>query len=152
MTFGQRIRQRREELKMNQAELAELLGYKNKMSISRIETGRADISLGKVPAFAMALKTTPGALTGWTECEAKAETIKIFYTFGSDERFPFRGGWVEIVAPSMRDAHAIFRKHYPDRTPGILNCSDYYTEQQFNESDMPITGNRGAFCHCKLSA
>ncbi len=84
--------------------------------------------------------------------EDNAQAIKVIYTFGSDERFPFRGGWVEIVAPSMRDAHAIFRKHYPDRTPGILNCSDYYTEQQFNESDMPITGNRGAFCHCKLSA
>ena len=51
-----------------------------------------------------------------------------------------------------KEAHAIFREHYPDRTPGTLNCSDYYTEAQFKESDMLSTGNRGAFCHRKLSA
>lgn len=78
--------------------------------------------------------------------------MKVFYTFGSDNRFPFCGGWVEVEAPSMKEAHAIFREHYPDRTPGTLNCSDYYTETQFKESDMLSTGNRGAFCHRKLSA
>lgn len=79
-------------------------------------------------------------------------SIKGFYTFGSDDRFPFCGGWVEVEAPSMKEAHAIFRANYPDRQPGILNCSDYYTESQFKESDMLSTGNRGAFCHRKLSA
>ena len=54
--------------------------------------------------------------------------MKVFYTFGSDDRFPFCGGWVEVEAPSMKEAHAIFRANYPDRQPGILNCSDYYTE------------------------
>ena len=76
--------------------------------------------------------------------------VKVFYTFGSDDRFPFCGGWVEVAAPTMKEAHALFREHYPDREPGILNCSDYYTEEQFKESDMPLTGNRGAFCHCRL--
>lgn len=69
--------------------------------------------------------------------------MKVFYTFGSDDRFPFCGGWVEVEAPSMKEAHAIFRANYPDRQPGILNCSDYYTESQFKESDMLSTGNRG---------
>ncbi len=78
--------------------------------------------------------------------------MKVFYTFGSDERFPFQGGWVEVEAENMKQAHALFRACYPDRTPGILNCSDYYTEQQFNASDMPTTGNRGAFCHRKITA
>lgn len=77
--------------------------------------------------------------------------MKVFYTFGSDERFPFYGGWVEIEAENMKQAHAIFRACYPDRKPGILNCSDYYTETQFNESDMSNTGNRGAFCHRKIT-
>ena len=62
-----------------------------------------------------------------------------------------RGGWVEVTADSMKQAHALFRACYPDKTPGILNCSDYYTEQQFNATDMPTTGNCGAFCHRKLS-
>lgn len=78
--------------------------------------------------------------------------MKVFYTFGSDERFPFQGGWVEVEAENIRQAHAIFRAHYPDRTPGCLNCADYYAEQQFNASDMPTTGNRGAFCHRRLTA
>ncbi len=78
--------------------------------------------------------------------------MKIFYTFGSDERFPFQGGWIEVEARNIRQAHAIFRAHYPDRTQGVLNCSDYYDEQQFISSGMSITGNRGAFCHQKLTA
>ena len=77
--------------------------------------------------------------------------MKVFYTFGTDPRFPFCGGWVEIDADNMKQAHAIFRACYPDRDPGILNCSDYYTEAQFKESDMLSTGNRGAFCHRKIS-
>lgn len=77
---------------------------------------------------------------------------KFFYTFGSDERFPFCGGWVEIEAENIKQANAIFRACYPDREPGILNCSDYYTEAQFNATGMPNTGNRGAFRHRKITA
>lgn len=77
--------------------------------------------------------------------------MKVFYTFGIDHRFPFCGGWVEVEAPSVKDAHAVFRAHYPDREPGILNCSDYYTEEQFKDLNMLNTGNLGAFCHRKLS-
>lgn len=86
------------------------------------------------------------------EIAAKVEAgyIKVFYTFGTDPCFPFCGGWVEVEAPTMKEAHALFREYYPDREPGILNCSDYYTEEQFKESDMPVIGNRGAFCHCRL--
>lgn len=78
--------------------------------------------------------------------------MKVYYTFGADRSFPFCGGWVEVEAPSLQEAHRIFRAHYPDREPGVLNCSDYYTEAQFNNSDMPRTGNRGAFCHRRLCA
>jgi len=77
--------------------------------------------------------------------------MKLFYTFGTDERYPYQGGWVEVEAESARQAHAIFRKHYPDRIPGILDCADYYTEKQFAEADM-ASGNFGAFCHRKLDA
>lgn len=73
--------------------------------------------------------------------------MKIYYTFGTDSRFPHRGGWVEVEADSVQQAHAIFRAKYPDRTPGILNCSDYYTEETFKKSTMSRSGNLGAFCH-----
>ena len=28
--------------------------------------------------------------------------MKVFYTFGSDERFPLQGGWVEVEAENMK--------------------------------------------------
>ncbi|MDO4327702.1 MAG: hypothetical protein Q4E24_17040 [bacterium] len=76
--------------------------------------------------------------------------MKVFYTYGSDEKYPFYGGWVEVEADNMKQAHALYRAAYPDREPGILNCADYYTEEQFNRTDMPEVGNRGAFCHRKI--
>lgn len=51
--------------------------------------------------------------------------MKVFYTYGSDKKFPFYGGWVEVEADSMKQAHALYRAAYPDREPGILNCADY---------------------------
>ena len=81
--------------------------------------------------------------------------MKVYYTFGTDELFPFRGGWVEINAPTMREAHAVFRENFPDRPNQIsvlLNCSDYYTEEEFEKTSMTEKGNLGAFCHKKLCA
>ncbi len=78
--------------------------------------------------------------------------MKIFYTFGTDERYPFRGGWVEVEADNMKQAHALYRASYPDREPGILNCADYYTEEQFMSIGMMETGNRGAYCHRVIKA
>lgn len=72
---------------------------------------------------------------------------RFIYTFGSSESFPYRGGWVEVIADDLREAHKKFRAHFPDQTPGILNCCDYYTEDQFIGTDMPITGNRGEYCY-----
>lgn len=76
--------------------------------------------------------------------------MKVFYTFGTDERFPFCGGWVEVEAPSLKEAHAAFQKEFPDREPGILNCSDYYTKERFMATGMAKSGNRGAYCHKKI--
>lgn len=75
---------------------------------------------------------------------------KFYFTFGSDEKFPFQGGWVEVHAKDLRWAIEIFRRKYPDRDDyGCLNCADYYSEEDF---DMLETGNRGAFCHEVLRA
>lgn len=73
--------------------------------------------------------------------------MNVFYTYGSDERYPFYGGWVKVEADTMKQAHALYRTAYPDIVPGILNCADYYTEKQFRRTGMMETGNRGAYCH-----
>ena len=60
-----RIKNRREELGYSQEELASKLGYKNRSSIHKIETGVNDIPQSKIKAFADALNTTPAFLMGW---------------------------------------------------------------------------------------
>ena len=59
------IRNRREELGMSQQDLADLLGYKSRSTIAKIESGDNDIPQSKVMAFAEALQTTPAYLMGW---------------------------------------------------------------------------------------
>lgn len=66
MTFGQRVKARREELNMTQGELATRLEYKSKSSVNKIETGNNNLPLPKVIRLAAALETTPSYLMGWT--------------------------------------------------------------------------------------
>lgn len=63
--IGKRIRQKREELKITQEELANKLGYKSKTTIAKIENGTNDIVQSKVVEFADALNTTVSYLMGW---------------------------------------------------------------------------------------
>lgn len=63
--IGKRIRSRREELGMTQEELASILGYKSKSTITKIESGVNDITQSKVLEFASALKTSAAYLMGW---------------------------------------------------------------------------------------
>ncbi len=62
-----RIKTRREQLNMGQDELAQILGYKDKSAICRIETGRNHVKLDMIMAFSKALKTSPAYLMGWVD-------------------------------------------------------------------------------------
>lgn len=66
-TLYQRIRRRREDLDMSQAELAEALGYGDRSTIAKIESGKNDLTQSKIVSFAEALHTTPAYLMGWTD-------------------------------------------------------------------------------------
>lgn len=61
-----------------------------------------------------------------------------YYTFGSDEKFPFYGGWVLIHADTRQIADEVFQKFYPSREPDntLLNCSFVYTEEEFKKTTM----------------
>lgn len=65
--IGDRIKYRRKELNLTQEQLANKLGYKNKATIGKIETGVNDIVQSKVIDFAKALNTTPAYLMGWVD-------------------------------------------------------------------------------------
>lgn len=69
--IGKRIREKREALGMTQEELAAKLGYKNKSSIAKIETGTNDIVQSKVIEFADVLNTTVAYLMGWDSSNKK---------------------------------------------------------------------------------
>ncbi len=76
MTIGNRIRGRREELGLSQEELAHKLGYKSKVSICEIESGRRQLRQKSIKAIADALQTTPSYIMGWDEEESENDKLK----------------------------------------------------------------------------
>ena len=62
MSVGSNIKRRRYELKMTQQELADVMGYKTRSTIAKIESGEIDVSQKKLRKFAEVLHTTVEAL------------------------------------------------------------------------------------------
>lgn len=56
MTIGEKIKTRRNELKWSQQYLADLMGFKDKTSISKIEKGKTKIDTETAMEFATALR------------------------------------------------------------------------------------------------
>ena len=67
MTIYERIRLLRIQAGMSQDDLARAMGYKDRSMITKIESGKVDISQKKILAFARVLNTTPAYLMGWQE-------------------------------------------------------------------------------------
>lgn len=87
-TIGKRIRDLRNKKGMTQEELARAVGYNSpgsKSTISRIESGRSDISQSQVRLFADALDVSVTELLNLDEAEPVARTpdeILSFALFG----------------------------------------------------------------------
>lgn len=67
MTIGDRIRMKREEMKLSQEELAFALGYRSRSSINKIEKDANSLPQSKIAAIAKVLNTTPAYLMGWED-------------------------------------------------------------------------------------
>lgn len=67
MTIGERIKAARLKKGYSQTELAELLGYKSRSSINKIEKEGRDIPRSSIVKFAEILDVTPAYLMGWEE-------------------------------------------------------------------------------------
>ena len=63
---GKIIREKRKELGLTQEELAKKMGYKNRVSICKVETGKEDLTTERVRQFAKALQCKPAELMGWS--------------------------------------------------------------------------------------
>lgn len=66
---------------------------------------------------------------------------KYYYTFGSDPKFPYQFGWVEVHAASWDEAHTKFRVRFPDRHENCLNCAFFYGEKRWTEMNPEQTWN-----------
>ncbi|MBQ7070637.1 MAG: helix-turn-helix domain-containing protein [Ruminococcus sp.] len=95
MTIGERVKLARRKKGMTQEDLAKLLGYKSKSSVTHIENGR-DIPRAMVSQLAKILDVTPSYLMGWedekptdplTELTANFDNIKPVQL----KRFPMLG-------------------------------------------------------------
>lgn len=58
------IKKRREELGMSQGTLAKMVGYTDRSSIAKIESGKVDLPQSKIMEIAEALRIPPGELMG----------------------------------------------------------------------------------------
>lgn len=67
--FGERVRERRQQLGMSQEELAKRLGYTSRSTINKIENGTNDVVQTKVIDFANALDTSIAYLMAWDKSE-----------------------------------------------------------------------------------
>ena len=72
--------------------------------------------------------------------------LDFYFTYGSDEHFPFYGGWTKVTAPSINHAIDRFNRLHPN-PDGFLNCANYYTEEEFQKTSMCKNGNFGKFEH-----
>lgn len=88
MTVGQRIKQRRKELKMSADELGKMLG-KDRSTVFRYENGDIEkLPIDILEPIAKALKTTPEYLMGWEEVQKNNDAIAdIIIRLRSDEVF-----------------------------------------------------------------
>ena len=62
-----RIRERREALRLSQLDLSQRLGYTDRSTIAKLEAGVNHVNTKKLPALARALETTVSYLMGETE-------------------------------------------------------------------------------------
>lgn len=88
MNIGERIKQRRKELKMSADELGERLG-KDRSTIYRYENGEIEnLPLDVLEPIAKVLQTTPQYLMGWEETQKNNDTlVSIVSRLRSDEEF-----------------------------------------------------------------
>lgn len=113
MEIGERIKKRREELRMSQDELAKKVGYTSRSSVAKVETNANGMVQSKVVAFAKALQTTPAYLMGWVddeETEKKNDAIAhIILRLRSDDNF--REVVEDLNGPSASNSLLLIKKY-----------------------------------------
>lgn len=79
MEMGKKIWELRTKLGLSQGDLAEMVGYIDRSSIAKVESGKVDLPASKVTLFAKALKTTETYLLGLEDDEDIYKNASIDY-------------------------------------------------------------------------
>lgn len=72
---------------------------------------------------------------------------RYYFTFDVGHNLPFRGGYVLVLARDINSAARIFNEYHPCDTPDEVNCSEYYSAEQFQEKYMQRNGEYKGVCH-----
>ena len=80
--------------------------------------------------------------------------VKYYFTYGSDEEFPYQSGWTEVVAEDLSMAIAAFKMFHPNRDgSNFINCDAYYEASVFEDSRVvAAVKNRGYGCWDRITA
>ena len=105
MTIYERIRQCRLNKGMTQSEIAEIMGYTDRSTIAKIETGKVDLFISKVSEFAKVFNVSPMYLMGWTvdaKLEDLGEVFRELNEEGQDKVFDYAR---DLVASGQYKKH-----------------------------------------------
>lgn len=64
---------------------------------------------------------------------------KFYFSFGSDDLFPYHDGYIVVEAPSFDDACRWFLDTFPGRDAEVLNCSFVYEQGAWERISHPFT-------------
>lgn len=63
---------------------------------------------------------------------------KYYFTFGSWKKFPYHNGYLIVKASNIQEAIKKYRNKYPDIHKNTLNCSFYYSEEEWDDNNTGI--------------
>lgn len=78
--IGPRVLYLRTRAGLTQLEAAQKLGYKNRTSLAKIESGTSDIPISKIPIFCEVLRCSPLELLGLKDDGAPAASAQDLYS------------------------------------------------------------------------
>ncbi len=117
MTTGEIIKKLRKDNKMSQKRLAEILGYTNKSSISKIENGDFELSHAKLAAIATIFGVTVDFLLSGETDERPVNVLNNIKTLYDD-------GAVELLE-TYEQLNAAGRKKAVENIKDIAEISKY---------------------------
>lgn len=136
MKFGERVKMRRIQMGLTQQELAEMVGYRHKSSIQKIETSQAKASVEQVAVFSKALQTSRSFLVGQTD---DPDQIIREYTFPD-------GSFVREADPDNLQGGKLARLMHQNMSFRALvhEAMDGCTDEELDAAKLMLKGLKNA--------